>query len=274
MEFAVTNIGLMPLTGLDTTLFDSDRAIYEVIRIIDGIPLFVEDHFARLCKSAQLKGLNLDLNLSVFRQRIADLTTACNLRIGNVKFTFSSHPEKSYWAFWFIPHHYPEPDDYQNGVVVDLLFAERTDPNAKVIQQEVREKANKMIAEHGLYEVLLVDRLGLITEGSRSNVFFVKNKVFYTAPAAQVLVGITRSKVFDCIKVLGFHIIEQATDSSEINQFDGAFLTGTSPKVLPIHAIANHSFNVGSPVVNQLIESYEEIIGQYILSGKMDLKAN
>ena len=61
----------------------------------------------------------------------------------------------------------------------------------------IRERPVRLISDNKLYEVLLVDRNGRITEGSRSNVFFVKGNKFYTGPSAMVLVGITRKKYWN-----------------------------------------------------------------------------
>ncbi len=48
---------------------------------------------------------------------------------------------------------------------------------------------NKIIQEQGVAEVLLIDGDNCITEGSRSNVFFIRDNVFYTAPLPHVLAG-------------------------------------------------------------------------------------
>ena len=110
----------------------------------------------------------------------------------------------------------------------------------------------------------------MITEGSRSNVFFVKDDVFYTAPAFQILVGITRQKVVDCLNGLNYPLIEQAVKASEMNQFDAVFLTGTSPKVLPVKSIGDLIFDARLSSVKKLIEHYDKLITQYIINQKLE----
>jgi branched-chain amino acid aminotransferase len=187
-----------------------------------------------------------------------------HIKNGNVKFVLAEFEKVNHWSFSFIPHSYPDANDYEQGVKAQLLFAERENPNAKIIQNVIRERANQMIADQKLYEVLLVDRDGLITEGSRSNVFFVKGNRFYTAPAYQVLVGVTRQKVLQCLTELGFTIVEEAVLASEINTYDAAFLTGTSPKVLPVRSIGKQLFNTQLLVVNELMNQYNSMIDNYI----------
>ena len=112
--------------------------------------------------------------------------------------------------------------------------------------------------------MLLVDRNERITEGSRSNVFFVKGNRFYTAPDSMVLSGVTRKKVMECLADLEFTIVEEAVFTSEISTFDAVFLTGTSPKVLPVRSIGKQVFNTQLLVVNELMNQYNHLIDNYI----------
>ncbi len=264
MNSILSNEGLIPESSYSGISFHSDQSVYEVIRVIDGIALFLEDHFARLERSMQIQGLLFQMGYSDFKQNIAELVRQNQKMEGNVKFVYSITEGNIHWAFSFIPHSYPTPEDYQSGVTTDLLFAERQNPNAKVIQSEIRDEANQMISDQKLFEVLLVDHAGMITEGSRSNVFFVKSDVFYTAPASKVLVGVTRQKVLDCLKDLYYSIVEESINAGEIGQFDAVFLTGTSPKILPVKSIGEKVFDVQNSSVVRLMENYDNMILDYI----------
>ncbi len=72
----------------------------------------------------------------------------------------------------------------------------RNNPNIKqynhVYQQQVRE----FILKTNIYEALLRDDMNCITEGSKSNVFFIRKECVMTAPGEKVLKGITREKVY------------------------------------------------------------------------------
>lgn len=264
MNLVLSNEGLKvdsPNLGIS---FNSALSVYEVIRLIDGVALFLEDHFERLKRSMKIQGLMFQMDFQDFKQNIAELARQNKQMEGNVKFVCSVVEGNVRWAFTFIPHSYPTPDDYHSGVTTDLLFAERQNPNAKVIQSAIRDEANQMIAALKLYEVLLVDGNGMITEGSRSNVFFVKSGVFYTASTSMILEGITRQKVIDCLKELDFQVIEHAVSKEEIGDFDSVFLTGTSPKVLPVRAVGKEVFEIRNNAVLRLMDSYNLMIREYI----------
>ncbi|MDP2891371.1 MAG: aminotransferase class IV [Bacteroidota bacterium] len=265
-KYVIVNHGNLFNSELNTTLLNSDQSVYEVIRIIDGKALFLEDHYTRLVSSVQMSGFYFEMDLPEFRHNILELVRLNQIENGNVKFVLAEFKKVNHWSFSFIPHSYPDTNDYEQGVKAELLFAERENPNAKIIQNVIRERANQLIADQKLYEVLLVDRDGLITEGSRSNVFFVKGNRFYTAPAYQVLVGVTRQKVLQCLTELRFTIVEEAVLASEINTYDAAFLTGTSPKVLPVRSIGKQVFNTQLQVVKELMDQYNNLIASYIKS--------
>jgi branched-chain amino acid aminotransferase len=268
MNLVLTDNGWKEESEYQASFFQPEQVIYEVVRVIDGVALFLEDHFSRLQKSMDIHELKFRMPLAEFKRNIKELCLKNLIPEGNVKFTYSVYGNNEHWAFSFIQHSYPTQADHENGVTAELLFAERQNPNAKVVQQEIRDKANQMIAQKGLYEVLLVDRDGKITEGSRSNVFFVKSGVFYTAPASMVLEGITRQKVIECLQGLNFQVIEQAVSKDELGHFDAAFITGTSPKVLPLNSVGKQVFNVRNEAVSHLMDKYNQMIQEYIRNEK------
>jgi branched-chain amino acid aminotransferase len=253
MDIIITNKGVLTQSELKVLQFESDHSVYEVVRIIDGVALFLEDHFSRLITSTRIGGLRFEMEFSEFRQKIDELVILNEKLAGNVKFVLSEIENEIQWSFSFIPHNYPDINDYRHGVSTGLLFAERENPNAKIVQNTIRKRATQMIADHKLFEVLLVDRNGMITEGSRSNVFFVKENRFYTAPDSK-----------ECLNELAFPIIEESVLASEISAFDAVFLTGTSPNVLPVNCIGTVHFAANNFFVEQLMVKYNSMIARHI----------
>lgn len=168
-------------------LINQGKSLYEVIRLIDGIPLFLEDHLERLAYSASVTGLKLWLSPDEIKSWIKELSKINMTKDGNIKivFNFNEKEGNNFLAF-FIKHSYPTEDMYINGVKTSLLEEERDNPNAKIINKNLREKSDKLIKEKDLFEAILVDRNGNVTEGSRSNIFMIKGNKVYTAPKEDV----------------------------------------------------------------------------------------
>ena len=163
---------------METWQFDPEwvnkkNTIYEVLRIINGVPLFLTEHIDRLIQSAARTGIDQTIDHLKLEGSIHSLLRANTPEDGNILFCLIAHKDKIHILAWFVAHHYPSPEQYRHGVSMQTMKAVRLRPNAKVWNASLRKKANDLIASSGAYEVLLIDTQKNITEGSKSNVFFI-----------------------------------------------------------------------------------------------------
>jgi len=93
------------------------------------------------------------------------------------------------------------------------------------------------------FEAILVNEDGTVSEGSRSNIFFVKGNKLVTSPDSAVLLGVTRNKVAEVCESNGIEVEKRIIKIDELESFDGAFITGTSNDVLPIKSIDKIVYN-------------------------------
>jgi branched-chain amino acid aminotransferase len=238
--------------------------IYEIMRVVNGGCLFVEDHYKRLVNSAKLAGIPLKTTEGDFLGEVQKLIQANEIANGNIKILVQYGNGQHGAFFYFIPHAYPTSKDYLHGVKTDFLLAERNLPHAKTVQQRLRDTTNQMIQRNKIFEVILVNSEKQILEGSRTNIFFVKGNEFYTPPTEFVLPGITRQKVMECLAELKFNCFEKAIDLNQVATYDAVFLTGTSPKVLPVSSIGKQEFETQHQALRRLMESYDAKIEAYI----------
>ncbi|MEA4826390.1 aminotransferase class IV [Clostridium sp. JNZ J1-5] len=264
-ERFICNGNVMECNEFKDSFLHKGKSLYEVIRIVEGVPLFLEDHLKRLFNSAKVTGLNLWLEESHIKNSIKELCKINSTYFGNVKLIFNFNEDgNNNFLVYFIKHKYPSEDMYLNGVSTVLYKAERENPNAKIINMNLRETTNKIIEDKGVYEVILVDRNGYITEGSRSNIFMIKGEKVYTSPVEDVLPGITRAYIIKACNNLGYEVIEKRVNCNEVNELDGLFISGTSPKVLPISKVDNINFDPKNSVVQNIKYGYDKIIEEYI----------
>ena len=149
---------------------------------------------------------------------------------------------------------------------MSVLYAERDNPLAKYGNLNVRQKADEIIKLKNVYEVVLINSNNIITEGSRSNIFFLKKKhgLLFTPHDNLVLNGVTRKKIFELAINSGIDIFESEFTINELEKFDSLFLTGTSPKVLPVSSVDNIKFDTGSYVLRFLQKEYDNLIVSYV----------
>jgi branched-chain amino acid aminotransferase len=244
-------------------------SLYEVLRVCKGICLFFEDHLRRLNVSVSLTGYKFALSPNHLYDVIHTIIVKNDIYNGNIKvvLNFKDHELHTLYVY-SVPHFYPAPAIYKTGVSASLFHLTRINPNIKIIQPDNLNEVTEYISRHQVYEAILVDRENRITEGSKSNIFFIKDNKIYTTPSGDVLKGITRDKIFEICNKLNYKIIEKSISVPYLSQFDSAFLTGTSPKVLPLRCIDEVNFNVRHPVLRALGKAYDEMIASYLKNRK------
>lgn len=257
---------------IDTTQFDGSflsgtAYIYEVFRVIDGIPLFLEDHLERLCRSVALTGNSLPLTEKEIQQLVFALVDANELPAGNIKIAYipSDGATEDLFQLYITPHQYPDARQFREGIAVALFDGSRQNPNAKVMDAALRTHTNQMKSAQNVYETLLVDQEGYITEGSRSNVFFVVDNDIITPPMEDVLPGITRKYVIECCRKEGVPLREERMHVSEIHRAQAAFLSGTSRKVLPINRINDNLYDPSHDLIRIIQHAFNNVVTIYLL---------
>jgi branched-chain amino acid aminotransferase len=259
-------------TDFDISKIFEDEVVYEVIRIRKGIPIFLSDHFERLGKSAAYTGNKLLLDFDEIRIHILKLINLSDIEEGNIKVSLKYSPAYTGYLIYYIDAQYPGPELYKSGVKGILYYAERRNPVAKVFNHKLRSSIYSKLIQANAYEALLVNRGGCITEGSRSNVFFIRDKILYTAPDQYVLGGITRKKILKICEVEDFDLEFKCLHVDELNTIDSAFMTGTSPNVLSFNIIEDYIFNVNNELLQVITEKYMLLIDAYMKEFVMKYK--
>ena len=248
--------------------------VYEVIRIINGVPLFMEDHYQRLVNSSMTLGIELEFSQEYILKQIDNLLKLngqdnCNVKIIIYSNQSAQNDLKRNFVCYISKSYYPDMETVRKGVPVSLIQLEREKPNAKILNNQYKQTVSSKIEKDGVFEVLLVNSDGKITEGSKSNVFFVKGEKVFTAPDSHVLKGITRKYVFDSCRSIGVEVIEELVDVNSLENFDGVFLSGTSIKVLPVSRIDNMAFKSGTyPTIVAIRDEFDRLLGEYIQKHK------
>ncbi|MEE4356354.1 MAG: aminotransferase class IV [Desulfococcaceae bacterium] len=264
-KFCFVNHRLCAAEDAKHFTFLRQNAVYEVIRLIGGVPLFWEEHMLRFHRSAELTGNPIEKKDGEIREEIRVLTEKNGENYINVKLVWARQGGRENFLTCFIPSDYPGPEVYARGIRTILYPGEREYPNIKTLKDSFKTKVKGELEKAGAYEALLTDPQGYISEGSRSNIFFLIKKEICTPPAGTVLLGVTRQHVLEICKQQGLHLRERSLHISELADTDGAFITGTSVDVMPVSHIDDFSFSSAShPLIRQIGEAFGKKIGEYI----------
>lgn len=203
--------------------------VYEVLRVIDNNPLFLKEHLLRMrnsIKEIDIKSIenNLKRLIEIYEGNLND-----NIFI-------SVNIEKNKTGIFIIEGFYPPKEWYENGIKINTCQIKRNNPGKKVYDINYKNTIQEHLKKTNVFETLITDN-GVLNEGSRSNVFFIKGNEIFTPSVEAVLPGITRDKVFEAAKACAITIVETSINTEDLNNFDGAFITGTSIDLLPIRQI-------------------------------------
>ena len=136
-------------------------------------------------------------DIPAVRKAIISLTRSDRKKETNLKIVFNYNNEVKNFLVYFIEPIFPTTEQYRCGVKGILFHAERKNPESKVINHKLRSAIYHRLILEGAYEALLVNEKNMITEGSRSNIFFLKGETLVTAPDNLILNGITRKHILE-----------------------------------------------------------------------------
>jgi len=246
---------------------------YEVVRLIDGKLLFLADHLSRLRKSISDAGLDYPGNREI-KDNLALLISENSFRDGNIRICLQKADLlEQVLQCYFIPYVYPDSLMYEKGVKLAIYPHIRPNPGIKKWDDHFRTLVSSFIQEKKVYEAALLNRQNQITEGSRSNIFFIDKKdCLITPPQKMILPGITRKYVLGIAHLNGIPIIERNVSLDSLHSLPSAFISGTSPKVLPVKMLDQYRFDVSHPLLKLLIVKFELLIQENLTELRGGLK--
>ena len=234
---------------------------YEVVRLIDGKLLFLPEHLERLRQSISGSGTDYPGDQRII-ESLGLLIRENTFREGNIRICLQqTKGNELVLQCYFIPYFYPDPSMYERGVKLAIYPHIRPNPGIKKWDDHFRNSVSRYILEHDVYEVALMNRQNRITEGSRSNIFFIDRAgTLITTPDKDVLPGITRKYVLEIAAKEGIQIEENTISTNAMDNLVSVFISGTSPKVLPVKQIDDFIFDVTHPLLRLLMDQFELLI--------------
>jgi branched-chain amino acid aminotransferase len=273
-DYFIINGKEKPAGLFDGGILLSGVSFYEVMRVKEKTPLFLEDHLDRLAASLLAGGVKAGLQSGMITKCLRLLITANeSVNEGNIRLILHYPPGKDenpevFCHYTF--HYYPSAEEYTSGVSLVPLYIQRPRVHAKIIDYGFRKAVISKIKEANAFEALLVNAEGFITEGSKSNVFLIGNDKVVTPPAAYVLPGITRKYILYLCRLAGISAMEENIPCSEAGNFDSCFITGTSPGILAVSNIDKVRYNAGHHLLKRLSADYKTLVSEYINKHKFE----
>jgi 4-amino-4-deoxychorismate lyase len=112
-------------------------------------------------------------------------------------------------------------------------------------------------------ESVILNHRGYICEGSRSNIFWIKDDILFT-PALECgcLDGITRKVIFDLARKYNFLIFEGNFTLQNLHKSDGAFLSNSLMGIMPLTCLERQPIAKGfvDKTTKFLMQKYNSLL--------------
>lgn len=262
-KYYIFNNNMKDSREFDDNIIKGEKNIYEVLKVKKGVPLLLEDHIIRLKNTSKLINLEIWLEDGFIEDAIKKLIEKNKVEEGSLKFLLNF--EEKNFICYFEETTFPTREDFRKGISTALYKKERKNPNAKVLNNNFRKDLDKFIKDKNIFEAILVDRNGFITEGSKSNIFMVKGDKLITTPSKAVLLGITRKQVLDICNKLNISVVEKYLTHQELKEMDGIFISSTPFDILPVKNVDDIKFESSkNSLIVSIMKKYNEGMDSYI----------
>lgn len=122
---------------------------------------------------------------------------------------------------------------------------------------------SKQEAKDNNCEEAILYRNRIITEGSSTNVFIVKNDKLQTHPVNNfILKGVTREKIINLAQKSNFNFSDESFTIEELIDADEVFITSTTLEVVPVIKVNNSAIGDGTP--GRFTRILQELFNKYI----------
>lgn len=227
---------------IDNRAFKYGDAVFETIRVINGIPVFVKDHFDRLKKGMDLLRMNsIPQTFDELQEQIVHLIKKNDIKKGGrVRITVFRVGEGLYtpkndtksYVIEAIPISKNLFKLNEKGLSIDLYTDIRVHPTVLTEIKTTNKIPNVLTGiyktENNLDDCLMVNQNNHIVEAISSNVFLYKNNTLYTPSLSEGCIdGITRKHIIEIAETMGINVIEGTVTGSMLLQADELFLTNS-----------------------------------------------
>ena len=267
-------------------------SVYEVIRTYGGVPLFFDEHWARLENSAGLISLRLELTkeqmLEEIRQTVRmskaqeagrDVYARFTITRGEGPIDLFPRPDlRTRYVVIVKALLGWKPEFYSEGVKLAVTTTKRNPKNALDPNIKGGNYLNNVLGvvearALGADDCLMLNNAGLFTEASNSNVFFVIEGKLVTPPEASGLLrGITKVAVREACKANGLATFEREIGPAAVVEATECFITSSTREVMPVRSLnlgngTELEFPAGGgSLTRQVHEYYKEFVDAYVSS--------
>lgn len=247
----------------------SDDGVFETMLIYQRQMIDFDSHWKRMEQGLKLLGRKALLTQQQAKQVMEELVEKNKLTVARVRIAMWRDGKQKRISIVAVPQEMLSDRDIQKGLkgCVSSVVRNRTrTSHIKSMDYALFRRAYEVASDQGYDEAVLFNAQGFLVEGTRTNIFFIKNKELFTpAIYCGCLSGITRRKIIKIAKAQAMKCYTGKWTSKDLMTADEVFLTNSGGGILPVTSI--DKIKIGTGLVGEetlrLRQIYQEYIQNY-----------
>ncbi len=232
--------------------------VFDMLRTYNRIPFHLQDHLARLARSADQIDLALPWSLAELESLVLETHGRNDYDNAALRIIVTGGPSPDLGTpqgnpslvIMVMPISLPQSEQYERGCKATAVEAVRERPSVKSLNYIGAIMAVQEATRQGAVEALYLTEAGNITEGTRSNFFIFRGDQLITSNV-DILSGITRQVILKLAPEY-FDVVERSISYAELAQADEAFISSSTKELLPIVQVNDLVIGDGVPGANTL----------------------
>jgi branched-chain amino acid aminotransferase len=251
-------------------------AVWEGLRLYNGRIFRLDEHLARLRRSAQALAFDqipadAEITAEIRRTLAAnDMTDNVHIRLTltrGVKITSGMDPRlnQSGPTLIVVPEHKAPVYD-SGGITLITSSVRRTGPDSLDPKIHHNNLLTSILAKieanvAGADDAVMLDQRGFVAETNATHIFLVSGGVLRTPTTAACPEGITREAVLDLAAAAGLPVAVGDYSLAQLYSADEMFVTGTMGGLTPVLALDGRPIGDGKPgpVTAQLTDLFAQL---------------
>lgn len=221
--------------------------LFETMRSYKNRIVYFDEHLQRIKNSCQLIGLSFPYSLQKLKEMIKKVVEINGLEDAYVRLTLwksQARTDSLISARKYQPY---SREKYKQGFSVRIARFRQNENSflaqLKTTNRLLYELSFQEARNQGFDEAIILNQCGFITEGTRCNIFFIKNaEIFTPSLTCGCLDGITRRVIFDLAKKYKIKVYEGDFTTQDLLAADEAFFTNSLIGVMPLASIERQKF--------------------------------
>lgn len=238
--------------------FNYGYGLFETIKLVKGRVFFLKEHIKRLQNSCKEININYNLDYNQVYEYIKTLIKTNDIIDGSIKLIYTkeqnliiSNKENNYTK-----------EKYQKGFSLCFSSFIKNEYSPIIYHKSMNYLENilakEKASEKGYNETILLNTKAYLSEGTYTNLFFVKDDTIYTPDIkCGILAGIMREKIIDLINHLELNLKIGEFTKEDLQNADEIFLTNSLAEIMPVNRLEDKIFDLNiNRITNYLKDEF------------------